>query len=344
MRRSSIVVASLLCISLVPAIARADDDDLGTPPPLPAAAPARPATATTATTTAPAVDTVNLRNGGTIRGHVTEILPGNHLTILVDGGEKKRVAWAEVERVVVASTPIPPAGAAAAAAEAPPPMVGPKVRVHITSTNRVILYRKAAGTAGFTQTCDAPCDMDLPVGDTYRIAGNGIAQSKEFRLEAGPSGFVNLVVDPPSKGGMFMGGGLAGLGALTTFVGFVMAVAGAAEAGNDCSHYTSYGTTYSSQSSCERAKADGPQIRDAGLVTMLVGAGVGGLGLLVFFNSATTDVDQHHTSHDAASRSLAPRDAFVREPAWRTASSPSATEASRVTPAATFPVLFQGTF
>ena len=343
MKRSSIVVVSLLCFSFVPAIARADDDDIGTPPPLPAAAP--PAAATTATTTtASAVDTVHLRNGGMVRGHVTEIIPGDHVTILADGGEKKRVAWADVERVVVASTPIPPAGSVAATAEAPPPMVGPKVRVHITSTNRVILYRKAAGTGGFTQTCDAPCDMDLPVGDTYRIAGNGIAQSKEFRLEAGPSGFVDLVVDPPSKGGMFMGGGLAGLGALTTFVGFVMAVAGAAEAGNDCSHYTTYGTSYSSQSSCERAKADGPQVRDAGLVTMLVGAGVGGLGLLVFFNSATTDVDQHHTSHDAASRSLAPRDAFVREPAWKTATSTPAAEASRVTPAATFPVLFQGTF
>src|SRR5687767_641679 len=69
-----------------PAIARADD-----PPPLP------PPTQQTTTTANGTVDTVHLRNGGMYRGHVTEILPGDHVTIIVEGkAESQRIPWPEV--------------------------------------------------------------------------------------------------------------------------------------------------------------------------------------------------------------------------------------------------------
>jgi hypothetical protein len=326
-------VVGVLALLLLPAVARADDDDAAVPP-----LPPPQATATTTLSPTATVDTVHLRNGGLYRGRVTEIIPGDHVTILVEGGSPTRIPWAQVERVIAASTPIPPppagtavAPAVATAPEAEPPMVGPKARVHITTKKNAILYRRPAGSTGWSKACTSPCDRDLPIGDTYRITGNGLPQSKEFHLETGPAGFVDLVVDPPSTGGMVIGGILAGTGGFTAWIGSLIALVGASNAGRDCSAYSD-GYYYDSRSSCERERDDGPGVRDAGLVTMGVGAAVGVLGLVVFFNSATTDIDQR--------KGGGANDAFLRTPTFR--GSTSTAEAG--VPAASFPVLFTRSF
>src|SRR5262245_30671008 len=102
MRRAFFFV-SLAATTLVPSLAFGDDEP---PPPLPSpSTPAAPASAAAAT-----VDSVHLRNGGFFRGRVTEIVPGDHVTVIVaPSGETKRIPWAEVDRVIVASTPVPPA-------------------------------------------------------------------------------------------------------------------------------------------------------------------------------------------------------------------------------------------
>ncbi len=330
MRRVGIAIGLLSSLLLVPALAYADDDDA--PPPLPAPAPSASPQAVQVVT----VDSVHLRNGTLYRGHVSEIVPGDHVTIKTESGETKRVAWAEVERVIVAPTPIPPMADAPADAPAPP-MVGPKARVHVTSPRRVLLYRRPAGSASWVQACQSPCDMDLPTGDSYRITGNGVPQSKEFRLEVGPSGFVDLVVDPPNHGGMVLGGIVAGGGGMTFLVGSLMALVGASNAGLDCTHYyNTQGQYFSSQAECDKTKSDGPGVRDAGLVALGVGAAVTGLGLLVFFNSATTDVDQHGGhAHEQ-------KDAFVRTPVFKTTA--SSAESATPVPPASFPLLLQGRF
>lgn len=318
--------ATLAVAMLVPSLAWADDEV----PPLP------PASAATSTTASATVDAVHLRNGGLYRGRVTEIVPGDHVTVLVaPGNETKRIPWPEVDRVIVASTPVPPAPTASAPVATPPvaaPMVGPRARVHITAPKQVILYRKAAGTSSFVQACASPCDLELPINDTYRLAGNGLSQNKEFRLQAGPGGFVDIVVDPPSTGGMILGGFIAGGGATAAYVGMLMALVGQSDADRSC--YTYSGSTSYYGNSCEEQKSDGASLRNAGLVTMVVGAAVTALGIVVFINSASTDVSQR--SGGGA------KDAYVRTPSWRIAGS-SAESATRA-PAASFPVVFTAHF
>src|SRR5262249_23659527 len=131
------------------------------------------------------------------------------------------------DRVVVAATAIPPppastpstAGGAPATAPLPAPMVGPRARVHITSREDVVLYRRPASSSGGGQACSSPCNEELPIGDTYRITGNGVAATKEFRLETSPSGTVELTVDPPSSGGKVVGGILTATGAIAAYMG-----------------------------------------------------------------------------------------------------------------------------
>jgi hypothetical protein len=209
-------------------------------------------------------------------------------------------------------------------------MVGPRARVHITSPKQVILYRKAAGTSSFQQVCTSPCDLELPIGDTYRLAGNGLSQNKELHLAAGPGGFVDIVVDPPSTGGMILGGFVAGGGATAAYVGMLMAFIGQAEADRSCyAHSLSYGSE-----SCEERQSDGETLRNAGLITMVVGAAVTVLGVVVFINSASTDIGQRTGAQ--------PNDAFLRKPTWRTVA--TSAESATGAPAAAFPVLFTHRF
>ena len=56
-----------------------------------------PQVVTESTTTT--VDTVHLRSGGLFRGRVHEIVPGDHVSIVLPTAETKRIPWAEVDRV-----------------------------------------------------------------------------------------------------------------------------------------------------------------------------------------------------------------------------------------------------
>lgn len=79
--RCVVVGALAAALALVaPAIARAEE---AAPSEVPAAS-----------------DSVLLRNGGFYRGLLTEIVPGDHVTIVVEGGDSKTIPWAEVDRVI----------------------------------------------------------------------------------------------------------------------------------------------------------------------------------------------------------------------------------------------------
>lgn len=325
----------LSALLLVPSIARADEYDDAVPltpltPAAPAAAPA-PA-ATTAAPAAGTVDTLQTRNGTVHRGKVLEILPNSHVSIAVPGDGTKKVPWADVEKVVVASytgplppsagggTPVPYVAPSTPAIEAP--MVGPKARVHISGGKRVILYRRPAGSNAWSQACSTPCDVELPIGDAYRLTGNGVPQTKEFRLQAQPGGSVDLHIDPPSTAGILLGGTMAYGGAGTAYVGLIMTLVGLDGGG-----------------SYRKTDTD---LRDAGLVTMAVGAGIGALGLIVFLNSSTTDIDQQSSSGKSDASAARPKlDAFVRQPAW---TATRTTEAAAQAPGAAFPLLLTKTF
>lgn len=266
------------------------------------------------------VDAVHLRNGGLYRGHVTEIVPGDHVTILVEKGEPKRVAWAEIDRVVVATTAMPPPPSSggdqvgartipSGTAPTPAPMNGPRARVHITSSSTVVLYRRVTGSTAWTQACTSPCDEMLPLGDSYRVTGNGVAQSSEFTLQGGPNSSIDLKVDGQSTGGMVLGGALAAIGSLVGYVGLLAVVV----------------TLDSSGSSDKDARA-------GGLVAMGLGTVAALGGVLIFLASAKTDVTQNQTGGGGAAKN----DAWKRLPTWRTAEAGSAP--------AQFPVLFSHSF
>ncbi len=339
--------SALLCGSIVlaaiatPAIARADD-----PPPLP------PPTQQTTTTATGTVDTVHLRNGGMFRGHVTEIMPGSHVTIIVEGkAESQRIPWPEVDRVIVSSTAVPPPpGARTPAAPTPPtpaPMVGPRAHVRINSPKQVFLYRRPAGSTSFVQQCVSPCDQELPIGDTYRVTGNGVAQSKEFHLGAAPGGSVEINVEPPSTGGMILGGFMAGGGASAAYVGLILTLAGFAAGAQDCSDpYIPQNSTRPPQyyrDECHDNKETGEVVRNVGLVTMGVGAVLTVVGIIVFLNNASTEVTMKGGAR-AEGKTDVPRplDAFLRAPVYRGAA--SSAEMSASAPPASFPVLFTGRF
>ena len=336
-RAASLGVVTLTAGLLVSSSAFAQEEE---PPPLPPPASSGGTTATPTTTAT--IDSVHLRNGGLYRGRVTEIVPGDHVTVVIDKGETKRVPWAEIDRVIVASTAMPapptPGAAAPATAPLPAPMVGPRARVHVTSPRNVILYRRPAGSTAWVQACTSPCNQELPIGDMYRVTGNGVSASKEFRLDASPGSTVDIAIDPPSTGGMVLGGFLAGGGATAAYVGMLMALVGAAEANDSC--YTFSG---SSDGYCEKRKSDAEDVRNGGLIAMGVGAVMTVGGILIFLNSAKTDIVQ--TSGKGETSGAAPRqrlDSFLRQPTWRSASSSS--ERAAAAPPATFPVLLQGTF
>lgn len=286
---------------LVPGITRAEDL-----PPLPSPA----ATSAPSST----IDTVYLRSGGLLRGHVTELLPKDHVTIVVEGGDTKRIAWAEVDHVIVSPVSIP---------SPPSSPVTPErgAFVHVTSPTPVFLYRRAPDSTAWKQVCSSPCDKELPVSGTYRVTGNGMA-AKELTLQASAGEVVEVKVDPSSSLGMVAGGVLMAAG--------VVAAAISSELEKDTRTATSsgsYTTTRTEEQETSVSNAIG-----------LVGGGLLIGGIVVFLFSMRTSVSSETSKPEP--RPL-PLDAFHRRPTWRSTSS---TERAAAAPAAMFPLVFERTF
>jgi len=268
----------------------------------------------------PAVsDAVHLRNGGLYRGRVTEIVPNDHVTIIVERGEPTRIAWGEIAKVVVATasapiTPTPataPIGAYTIPSSTPPlpaPMNGPKVRVRIDSPTSVVLYRRPAGSNAWTLACTSPCNEMLPLGDAYRVSGNDIWQSSEFSLQGAPGSTVEVHVDGQSTGGMFLGGTLTAVGGLVAYGGFLAVLV----------------------SLDNRTHADDDE-KAASWAAFGIGMVATVAGILIFLASAKTDITQNPVAAPTVVK-----DAFQRLPTWRTVERGPAT--------AQFPVLFSHAF
>lgn len=162
---------AVMTLLLVPAVAAADEDEPQ----------AKVTQSTTATT-----DTVHLRSGGLVLGRVTEIVAGDHVSLVVSGGETRSIPWSDVERLVIATTSFPPRPPAAVPDKevVAAPMVGPRARVHIEGSGAAYLYRRAAGTTEFVTACESPCDLEMPLGDTYVSMQSDLTQKGDKRAKA----------------------------------------------------------------------------------------------------------------------------------------------------------------
>jgi hypothetical protein len=94
--------------------------------------------------------------------------------------------------------------------------------VHISSSKTVDLFHQPAGGSGFVLVCRSPCDLELPLGGLYRIAGGGRRSSDPFRLRDGEGERVELGVGPDWLG-IALSGGLAAV--LTGVLVYIAATA-----------------------------------------------------------------------------------------------------------------------
>ena len=201
------------------------------PPPPPKAAPPGPGPAASAPAPAPsgpitvsAPDVVRLKNGGILRGTISELVPGEFVSIVLITGEARKVPYADVQfagsaneaasAVPVARTPEavrpPDAGIAAAAGAAP--NTSSKAResqpfavvhaeeslVSVTSKQQgMTLFRRAgsaeingrygATVSGYDEVCTAPCSVSMPAGThTFGVAKPGSTPTRLLQSRSPP--------------------------------------------------------------------------------------------------------------------------------------------------------------
>lgn len=168
---------------------------------------------------APGTDVVVLRNGGTIRGTFIEVLPGDHLTILLASGQTAIVKWIDIARFGDEAAPLPPPE------PAPPPTLRntkSKVLVHVESPRHVTLEHKAVASEEWNAVCESPCDRSLPRTGAYRIVGSDIVSSGDFDLQETADERIVLHVNPGTKSAHYGGIVAFGAGALVFLAGAVV--------------------------------------------------------------------------------------------------------------------------
>ncbi|CAN5608654.1 hypothetical protein BH09MYX1_BH09MYX1_26930 [soil metagenome] len=221
-------------------------------------------------------DAVVLKDGTTLRGTLVEIQQSVSVRLQMADGKVATVRWEVIERVDQAPR--------APVVRQPPPVApsspsSATALVHIDVDSPVILEQMNGQWDGdeWHAVCEAPCDIPLPLGPSYRIAGDGTRKSKPFVLN-GQTGRVTLDVRRASTGAF--GGGLALVitGPIVLLVGLVVTFFGIAE--NQSSDYCI------SAGAC--STHNGTSLIATGLI--LLGAGTVGTiigGILLGGNSRT---------------------------------------------------------
>lgn len=183
-----------------------------------------------AQTTSIPPDLVNLRNGGMLRGTIAELVPDDHVTIVLATGETRTIPAAEIAYAGPASSaPQPPSAPppvvpAAAPVTAAPPAAGAPTRHRLVleANVRDVTFHLIAGPPGLQRMrrlCTAPCEGALLAG-THEIAlsvpGRAPIRSSAPVLIRAPS---TLRGTYRSRAGVrSLGAGVAALGALGVVV------------------------------------------------------------------------------------------------------------------------------
>lgn len=168
-------------------------------------------------------DVIDLKSGGILRGTIIDAIPNGHARIQLATGEIATVPWQDIARIERGSAAPAAAATAPSAAEAPP------VWVHIEGSETAQLQRDTSGNhREWTTVCAAPCDKAVSPQYEYRIAGDGIRNSRVFTLSAGAGEHETLTVDEGSRGSFALGIVSASVGGLVMVIGLVVVLANAA--------------------------------------------------------------------------------------------------------------------
>lgn len=265
-------------------------------------------------------DVVYLKGGGMIRGTLTEVIPNDHATVEMVG-QTAVIPWDRIERIDrggVSPSPAPrPLPSSSTPAPAPAPGPEGTATVHIEADTPVTLDKREGRSWVFA--CNAPCDAELPLAGSYRISGQGIRNSAQFKLNARPGDHLVLDVNASSKGAFVGGIVVAGVGVVVLLVGAMVVLTVAAMDSADSAAGLSNSTNDGSANT-------------VGWVMVAGGAAATLVGVLVLANNTRSKVDQ-------ATATPRPRnDAWLRVPQWHE------DKAGQALPKAVGVPLFQTTF
>jgi radical SAM protein with 4Fe4S-binding SPASM domain len=107
-----------------------------------------------------------------------------------------------------------------ARAQAPCVSSFPTAPIHVSSDKAVVLQLRE-GHRKYRTLCAAPCDVEVPIDATYRVAGDGIRASEDFVLRATCGEPVSLDVDASSKAAFIGGMVTASVGTATVCSAFL---------------------------------------------------------------------------------------------------------------------------
>jgi hypothetical protein len=298
-------------------------------------------------------DVIVLKGGGMLRGRILEIIPNDHATIALATGQNAIVRWDRIDRIEqqpAAPPPPPPPGGQVLVVAPPPPPSGPagSVWVHIETSHEVVLEGQS-GSGSWAPACNSPCDAELPLANSYRIAGPGVRTSHDFKIEASPGQRVVLNVKTGSKGAFTGGIVLVSVSPAVVLIGFVVFLVGALD--NAVTSTCTAGTD--GDTGCSGGGGGGTEA--TGGIMMLIGAAGTVAGIVLIATNARTSYNQELlqpgapppsgklSTSDAVLASLQPKrhaeDAWLRAPLWH---EPSAME--RTLPPAQLAPLFSHAF
>jgi hypothetical protein len=161
------------------------------------------------------VENVRTKSGSVYHGEIVEKVAHDHVTIRIDTGELKTIAWDDVVR------------------SAQPIVQKPREPVLIADADEPNVFLQHLNDSVFSTVCRIPCEELSPAG-SYRIAGNGVLPTAPFQVESSARVFASLTTRGVHTAGVVTGlssGALMVTGLLLVFGRMSMA----SSVGNDTS-------------------------------------------------------------------------------------------------------------
>ncbi|MEO8874435.1 MAG: hypothetical protein ABI461_02515 [Polyangiaceae bacterium] len=258
-------------------------------------------------------DQVVLKDGGILRGTLVDVLPGDHATLKLANGQNATIRWDVIDHIIRNGTMVNPNQSPATTTQttAPtPPTEQGMVFVHVEGAD-VDLEMQTNGTNApsgkrvkgvWATMCTAPCDQELPLSGSYRIAGSGVRASKAFKLSGKAGDHILINVDASSTGAFAGGIVLVSVGVPVFFIGtmveLVVAIVNAA-------------------SKVDNSYTDTSGAQVVGLSMM--GLGVAGVitGIVLIAGNGSSKLDQTIATPETKKAASNGGDIFGRTPVWR---------------------------